>query len=51
MQERFRRLEKASKCIQMLKKRVFDSTEPLKVLPKDIQEGAFAEKPFFIYGI
>ena len=30
-QKRFRRLENVSKCVKMLKKRIFNSTEPLKV--------------------
>ena len=34
-QKRFRRLENVSKCVKMLKKRIFNSTEPLKVLPAD----------------
>ena len=41
--ERFRRLEKASKQIQMLKERVFNSTEPLylKALPADTPVKSF----------
>ena len=46
-QKRFRRLEKASECVHMLKKRIFNSTEPLKVLPADTREEPFVEKPFF----
>ena len=32
----------------MLQKRIFNSTEPLKVLPADTREEPFAEKPFLL---
>ena len=37
-QKRFRRFENVSKCVKMLKKRIFNSTEPLKVLSADTRE-------------
>ena len=43
----FYRLEEASGCIQMRKKRVLDSSKPLKVLPTDIMEEPFLEKGVF----
>ena len=44
---RFRRPEETSKCVQMLKKRGFNSTQPLKVLPANIWEEPFAENFVF----
>ena len=47
LQKRFRRFEKDCKWVKTSKKQVFNSTEPLKVLPADTREEPFSEKPFF----
>ena len=43
----FRRSEKASKCIQMLKKRVVNSPKSVKMLTANTQEESFTENDFF----
>ena len=43
---RFRRLENVSKCVKILKKRIFNSIEPLMVIPVYPREEPFAEKSF-----
>ena len=45
-EKRFRRLENVSKCVKILKKRIFNSTEPLMVLTLYPREEPFGEKPF-----
>ena len=50
-QKRFRRLENVSKCVKMLKKRIFNSTEPLKVLLADTREEPSTTKPFLKFRI
>ena len=47
----FRRLENVSKCVKMLKKRIFNSTEPLKVLRADTREEPSTTKPFLKFRI
>ena len=44
--KQFHRSEKTSKCAQLLKKRIFNSTEPVKVLPADTRKEPFVEKVF-----
>ena len=46
-QKRFGRFEIASKWLEMLKKRFFSSTEPLKVLLLDTRAEPSPTKPFF----
>ena len=46
--KRFRRSDKASKYVQMLKKRIFSSTKPLKALLLYPREEPFANKTFFL---
>ena len=50
-EKRFRRPAKASEWIEMPKKRIFNSTEPLKVLPVYPWEEPFAKKPIFLLRI
>ncbi len=45
-QKRFRRCQKASKCVQSLKKRIRKSTKPSKVLPVYPGEEPSSTKPF-----
>ena len=47
LNKRLCRSGKPSKCVQMLKKRIFNSTEPLMVPFLYLQEEPFGEKPFF----
>ena len=44
-QKRFGRFKMVSKRLEMLKKRVFSSNEPLKVLPMDPRTEHFPTKP------
>ena len=48
--KRFRRFEKACKCVESSKKRIKKSTKPLKVLPLDTREEPFSCETFFKFG-